>query len=650
MSETNTMDEEKQWTPLDEQDVLNKFMKFKARFEERYSKIYERMRGDRGFLAGTNQWSRSDSRYIAKTRNRMVVNVIANNVNSVSNSYDAWPFAWYTGDYNADTAFDKFLSKPGNSQAPTLALRQSVSFGLGVMCVGSEDNGAPAIYAVPDFERVMLDPSSYEIDGSDMTECALIDYRGKSWVRLHYGDDYVPREYAKNIVPCRRDMVPIVTYYVMEPEGCHIYELVNDRVNDNGIAPFSRIPVFPVYGERFWNEDGEIEFRGLVDKCKDIQRLINYSYTALGERLALSPKPQFVGTVDAFKGLDRYYKDSGSGLNPILPYNRKSLDQKDVLDAPVRADQRIEFQDVAGIIGETLNLMSSVTGVDSKGLADTNQEKTATEVEYTASVFSNNVRHYFTNLKFSFQAMGQFLAEMLDMPFQISVTQGPDERMARQVARQELVTLLGVANENQKPALINAILKSHPDNEILAQTYAELNSVPAPTEMEARLQNMCEQMKQEIEQRDDVIREQLEQIEQYKKSSYEMELNVQAEMQKMQYQHQAKMEEMALQAELDAGKDAGAVEAQAIKNQMEIEHEAAKIDMENQKFANELYRDDIKTAQAEQKAALQTSADIEKTNLDIAKSKAIARQAVENARIKAASKMKPEKKEEDDAD
>lgn len=622
--------EKENWTMLDEQDVLDRFEKFKARWQERFGDLYDRMREDRSFLAGDTQWDRRDNRYISKARNRLTVNVVANNVNSVSNSYDAWPYSWFTGDYSADTAFDKFLSKPGNAQCATLALRQSVSFGLGVMCVGSEDSGAPAIYAVPDFERVMLDPDSTDLDGYDMVECALIDYRGKAWVRLHYGDEFVPSENDRNIVPAKKGLVPIVTYYAMEDGGCHVYELINSRVNDKGVAEFDRIPVFPVYGERVWNSDGEIIYKGIVDKCKDIQRLVNYAYTQLGERLALSPKPQFIGTVDAFKGNDMYYKESGSGLNTMLPYNRKSLDQKDVLDPPQRFDAKVQFEDLSGIIGSTLDLMTSVTGVDSKGLADTPQEKTATEVEYTASVFSNNVRHYFTNLKYSFKAMGQFLADWMGMGLQVEVTQGPDERMQRQVARQELAQLIGVANDNQKPSLVNAILKSYPDNEILAQTYAELNSIPQPTEMEAQLQQMCEQMKAEIDQRDQVIRQQLEEIEQYKKSAFEIQVNSETELTKLRLNHEYAMEEEILKAQLSSGMDADKAAIEAEKEQVKLETEIASSNLKLQAQAAKIAMD---TEKENVKAAL----DMRKAQIDLEKSKAMAEQSVENARLKAST-------------
>ena len=58
----------------------------------------------------------------------------------------------------------------------------------------------------------------------------------------------------------------------------------------------------------------------------------------------------------------------GAGNNPILPYNRKSADQKDVLDPPQRFDAKIQFEDLSGVIGNMLSVMGSVTGVDAHGL------------------------------------------------------------------------------------------------------------------------------------------------------------------------------------------------------------------------------------------------------------------------------------------
>lgn len=642
----NDIEAQSTWTIIDEEEVLKRFKNFKSRVEERFHAQYERMRSARGFLSGEDQWGQDDNRYISDKRNRLTVNVIANNVNSTANSYDEYPFTWYTGDWQKDQALDKFLQKPGNCSCSMEALKEDISVGLGVMCVGTEDSGAPAIYTVPDFERVMLDPDSYDLTGEDMTECALIDYRGKNWIRLHYGEEYIPNEEAQNIVPCKKGLIPVVTYYVMEREGCHVYELVNTRVNDIGVMPVKRIPVFPVYGEIYIRKDGERAFRGIPEKARDIQRLVNYAYTQMGERLSLSPKPQFIGTVEAFKDLDDYYKQAAAGINPILPYNRKSKDRKEDLQAPQRFDMNVQFQDLAGIIGETLGLMSSVTGVDSRGMADATQQKTATEVDYTAHVFAANVRHYYTHLKLSFKAMGQFIADMVGLDAQIEVCQGPDEMMQRQVARSELGQLLGVAEPNQKGPIINAILQSHPDNEILGQLYAELNSVPQPTMMEEQMANTIEQMKLAIEERDQKMQEMQGIIDQYDKSTKEQDKNIEFELAKMKLQHQYDIEDKIVDAQLDSGVDAdkAAIEAQRARVQLEKEAESAAIKLEGEK--QKLALEGAKAGMDLQKAGLANEIEVQKGNIELAKQDALARQAVKNARRKA--KAEPKKEIEND--
>ena len=639
----DNMEEKKDWTMLDEEAVLAKFDKFKSRFDERFHSQYDRMRRARGFLAGEDQWTADDDRYISKQRNRLTVNVLANNVNSVANSYDEFPFMWYTGDWEKDRALDKFLKKPGNASCSSEALTECISYGLGVMCVGTEDSGAPAIYTIPDFDRVMLDPDSYSLDGDDMCECALIDYRGKPWVRLHYGDDYIPDENARNIVPSKPGLIPIVTYYVMEREGVHVYELVNSRVNDGGVLPMKRIPVFPVYGEIYTRKDGERAFRGIPEKAKDIQRLLNYSYTNLGERLAQSPKPQFMGTVEAFKDLDDYYKQAGAGLNPMLPYNRKGKDNKDDLQAPVRFDPSVQFADLSGIMGETLGLMSSVTGVDSRGIADTTTQKTATEVEYTAHVFSNNVRHYYTHLSYSFKAMGQFIADMIDMDAQIEICQGPDEMMQRQVARAELSNLLQVAEPQQKGAIMNAILQSHPDNNILGQLYVELNSIQGPTQMELQMEQTIEQMKLAIDERDQKMQEMQKIIDQYDKSTQEQDKNIEFELAKLKLQHQYDLEDKIIEKQLDSGEDADklAIEAERSRIKLESEAETAAIKAESQR--QKLALDRAKAGIDLERADVSNMIEIQKGKIELAKKQALANQEVAN-------KKKATKKELNDAD
>ena len=398
---------------FDSQAIVDKFRDFRDRSKRQFDGNYSAMREDRAFLNGETQWNSKDSKFVQRSRYRQTVNVISNNVNSVVNQYSLFGFTFYTGNPEEDQILDRFMKMPGNSVCSSEALKNSAALGLGVMALGFEKSGLPCIYSIQDFNRIVLDPESVELDGSDAVEGALIDYRGKRWVELNYGYEYVPGERENNIVPCRKGMVPIITYFVLEEQGCHVYTLINNRAEDSGILPIDRIPIFPVYGERYFDDDGDMHWTGMVSKGRSIQKIVNLSVTQLAERLAMSPKAQFMGTVDAFKNLDNYYKDAGSGNNPILPYNRMDKDRKVELQPPVRMDNTVQFQDISGIIGNTLGIMGSVTGVDSHGLVDQNTMKTATEINYAAETFSTNIRHYMVHLQASMKALGESLGVLL---------------------------------------------------------------------------------------------------------------------------------------------------------------------------------------------------------------------------------------------
>lgn len=598
-------------------EIVNKFKKFQSRSKARFSGLFDRIRDNRKFLSN-KQWGKRDDRFISKMRNRITVNVISNQCNSVANSYAAYPFTWYVGDVEIDKIIDDFFENDANASASVESLLDTASFGLGVMALGSDTDESgeniPVIYAVDDIERVILDPDSVELDGSDAMEGALIDYRSREWIRVHMGEAYLPDERAKSVLGeagCS-ELVPIITYYVLDIDGCHVHTLVNDReveeseIGENGeevskdnVIPIHRIPIFPVWGERMWDDDGKKTYCGLVSKVEDVQRIVNYAFTQLAERLGQSPKPTWQGYAEAFKGLDKYYKEAGSGLNPILPSNRLANDKKTVLEPPKRLDNMVQFSDVQGVVAGTLDMLPSITGVDSKGLANVETDVTATAVEYTSKVFQNNIRHFISHLRTTFKSIGDtVIALMGHEGVKVKVTQGPEHYMELQVARQELAALMPVVDPSQKNFIVNAILRTHPCNEVLAQLYAELNSAPAPTQGELQLQQLCEQMKTAIDGKDQEILSLTQQLEETRKQVENTDKGLRAELLKAQMQHEYKMEEIALQSQLSGNAEADKAAAEADKAQMDVESKAIALETQRAKSAAEIAK------LAQQKAAI----------------------------------------------
>lgn len=587
---------------MDFEQAREAFADFESRCTESRSEQIKRIKEDRDFLSGS-QWGSDDDDLVAKNRPRRTINVLSNSINAVRNQYSDYPYLWYTGNEELDYSCEEFLKDGTNSRAAKDALDSSISFGLGAICLGTETvDGVemPCIYAPKDICNVYFDPDAIDVDGSDAMEGAIVEFRSREWIRKKYGDDIAGRDGQKPLVnvSCDYDAkaLPIVTYYVKTDAGVEMYRMCNCDFVDGEpqVLPISRIPLFPVYGERTYDDQGLPIWQGLVRKGKPVQKILNYAFTQLGERLALAPKPTFITTAEAVEGLQEGYKNFNKNLNPLLIYNRTENGEPDgdKLEPPTRLDNAVRYDDVSGIISGNLELLSSITGVDSKGVLDTQSQLTATEVNYNDRKFSTNIKHYFDNLRDTFKAVGKCVLEFIGIPnAPVEVIQGPGEFMERQVARQELMAIAQFIPDDRKNLVVNGLLESHGDNAILRKVYGELNSKPVPTAMEKQMQGVIEQMKAAIQERDEKMQEMQKQIQFYETSQKDQALGFQASMIQSEQAHKQELETLAFKAQLEQGADAGKAAAEAAKESLELQKKAVELDAAKVKAATELAKD-----------------------------------------------------------
>lgn len=576
---------------LNVEDAIEAFKDFETRANARRNKQINRIKEDRTFLSG-EQWDNKDSMLIDNTRPKRTVNILANSVNSTVNVYATYPYKWYSTDKEADEACEAFLKSGSNARAAYDALFGNTAFGLSYMAIGSEQvadtDGTmvdiPALYCIDKVENVYYDADSVEMDGRDAMEAAIVEFKSKPWVRAKYGEDWVS---AKGVAPVVNvtanadpDTMVIVTYYVMEEGKCSVYRMLNDRFLDEPVQlNIDRIPVFPVYGERSWEGD-DVIWQGLVRKGAPVQKLINYSFTQLAERMAMSPKPIFLTRPEAVEGYSEGYRNFGRNINPLLLYNATSADGKIAYDPPQRIDNRVQFDDITGIIGSQLDLLSTITGVDSKGImtGDTPQV-TATEVLYNERQTQTTIRHFYANLKDTFKAIGECVLQLLNFgKTSVEVIQGPSDAMQLQVARQELMQLMSVVPEDKRMQLVNGIFMSHPENAVLRNVFGAINSQQGPSKLEMEAFQTVETMKQAItekEQRITELEDQIKRMEDYQANNDKSTI---AEFAKAKMEHQFKQSDMILQAQLDQGLDAGKAAIDARKSEMELEKQAIQLD------------------------------------------------------------------------
>ena len=583
-------------------EVIELWKDFESRATAKRSTQISRIKEDREFLSG-DQWDRDDSRLIAASRQRRTINVLANSVNSTANSYANYPYKWFSDNPEVDAAADAFLKSGGNARAAYDALFSSVAFGLGYFALGSEsitdESGEsveiPALYSVDKVENVYFDPDSVEIDGRDAVEAAIVEFRSKNYIQAKYGSEWVTSKGVRPVVNVSGNIDPdtmcIVTYFRLEDGRCSVYRLLNhDFLEEPSQLDIERVPVFPVYGERSWSGD-EIIWQGIVRKGAPIQKILNYAFTQLAERMAQAPKPAFLTTPQAVEGYDEGYRNFANNMNPLLLWNATSDDGKSVNEKPQRIDNSVQFGDITQIISANLELLSTITGVDAKGLTDGSPQVTATEVIYNERQTQQTIRHFYANLRDTFKAVGEAVVRLIGFGVvNLDVIQGPSEYMEKQVARQELASLAAIVPEAEKMKMIDGILLSHGDNPIIRNVFGALHSQTQPTDMERQALDTVEKMKAAIGEKDAQIAELQRQLEEWKNFDKNGDKSIRAKFAEMGLKHQQDLETMAFKAQLDAGKNAEYAQMNAAAKQMELEKQAAELDAANAKANAEIIK------------------------------------------------------------
>lgn len=583
-------------------EVIELWKDFESRATAKRSTQISRIKEDREFLSG-EQWDRDDSRLIAASRPRRTINVLANSVNSTANSYANYPYKWFSDNPEVDAAADAFLKSGGNARAAYDALFSSVAFGLGYFALGSEsitdESGEsveiPALYSVDKVENVYFDPDSVEIDGRDAVEAAIVEFRSKNYIQAKYGSEWVTSKGVRPVVNVSGNIDPdtmcIVTYFRLEDGRCSVYRLLNNSfLSEPTQLEIERVPVFPVYGERSWSGD-EIIWQGIVRKGAPIQKILNYAFTQLAERMAQAPKPAFLTTPQAVEGYDEGYRNFANNMNPLLLWNATSDDGKSVNEKPQRIDNSVQFGDITQIISANLELLSTITGVDAKGLTDGSPQVTATEVIYNERQTQQTIRHFYANLRDTFKAVGEAVVRLIGFGVvNLDVIQGPSEYMEKQVARQELASLAAIVPEAEKMKMIDGILLSHGDNPIIRNVFGALHSQPQPTDMERQAFDTVEKMKAAIGEKDAQIAELQRQLEEWKNFDKNGDKSIRAKFAEMGLKHQQDLETMAFKAQLDAGKNAEYAQMNAAAKQMELEKQAAELDAANAKANAEIIK------------------------------------------------------------
>ena len=478
----------------DLKEIVTKFIK---RSQEKFDKFKDRIRSDRDYLAG-NQYCEEDDKILGKKRARSKLDVINNIIRAITNEYMGYPYKVKATNPELNELYKK-LSKNYND-AVEQGLKSAVSYGIGYICCLPNDKGnnviVPDTYAIQDPMKVLFDPDSTEIDSTDANECVIYDIKSKNWLKTNYGIEVLDTDnkeyYGIKDVSLNKDELLLITYFKLENGICTITKLCNGNELESISLQINHLPIIPIYGDNVYLED-EYSWQGIVRQMKPVQRLVNYSYTQLLERLSKSPKNIFLTTKEAVENNEEYYKNSDKNINQLLEYNK--YDKKGQLnEKPEVVIQNVQYDDLTNIMNGALSMAQSVVGVQTIGIPEERSEITATEALLNEKSFTNNIRHYFQHLKYAVERLGNLIKEYVGVMDNIIVESGPADNMERQMARAELAQLVPLLTEPQdRKQAVLAIASTMNDNQYVAPF---IQAVSTPDPMIGQLQQQIQMLQQ----------------------------------------------------------------------------------------------------------------------------------------------------------
>jgi hypothetical protein len=252
----------------------------------------------------------------------------------------------------------------------------------------------------------------------------------------------------------------------------------------------------------------------------------------------------------------------------------------------------VQFDDLTGVIGAQLDLLSTITGVDAKGVMNGDApEVTATEVLYNERNAQTSIRNFYANLKDTYRAVGSAILQLLNLGRRrVDVTAGPSEYMELQIARAELMQLMGQVPEDKRMQFVNGVFLTHPENSVLRNVFGAINTNPGPSALEQEAMETVETMKDAIGQKDQQIADLQEQLKAFEQAQNNNDKSLTADFLKLKLQHEYGMEDKILQAQLDAGLDAGKAQAETQKAQLDLQGKILQLDSQKMKAETDKVR------------------------------------------------------------
>jgi len=133
--------------------------------------------------------------------------------------------------------------------------------------------------------------------------------------------------YGKSLVSPEGQQIAIVAERDTSKKVWYWCKLVGGETEpvDKKVWPGAYLPIITVVGKEI-NVNGEIVRKGVVRDLKDSGRMVNYSYSAAVETLALQNKVPYMASAESIAGFEDIWGAANIENRAYLPYNERDME------------------------------------------------------------------------------------------------------------------------------------------------------------------------------------------------------------------------------------------------------------------------------------------------------------------------------------
>jgi hypothetical protein len=434
--------------------------------EDHYRSIFQRCKRDLQVANGidNSQYSERDTRVRGEDRAQFSFPVIDKYVERVIGNYNLSPFGIkFEAMDNERVVQARLLSTvikgiENKSNAKDIyrqVLRGITTYGYGWVHVTTEyDNPEDdsldvsiKLEYVNDYSSVLQDPKSQATNGSDARWRAHVDYLTPSEAKATYGEDCLESSGESALFDSDllrhsiENVVPLVTYYSKEEKKEQVFIDVDGKVSNKkkkGYSPklktkqvikctklvgntivfeqelkgLTILPLVPCYGLPVYN-NGKMQSVGIVHRAIDTQTLLNYSGSLAAERLALSPKANYIVDFGSIRPFFENWKNSAKSTQPVLPFNSKDPKTGEQYIPPMKQDLAVNISDVSTLQQQYISIIGDIIGMPNEGMSSGGPAETAEAVLTRTKSAETILSTLYENLGSTISEVGRVALQMI---------------------------------------------------------------------------------------------------------------------------------------------------------------------------------------------------------------------------------------------